>query len=92
VHATFKQLRDHAALRPRSATCRPRIHDFRRRFAVQTLLDWYRSGVDVQPLMPLLSTYLGDTRPSDSYWYLTAAPELLELAAERLQHDGKRQS
>jgi integrase len=84
VHATFKQLRDHTGLRPRSATCRPRIHDFRHRFAVQTLLDWYRSGVDVQPLMPLLSTYLGHTRPSDSYWYLTAAPELLQLAADRL--------
>jgi site-specific recombinase XerD len=62
VHATFKQLRDHAGLRPRSVTCRPRIHDFRHRFAVQTLLDWYRSGVDVQPLMPLLSTYLGHTQ------------------------------
>ena len=84
VHATFKQLRHHAGLRPRSVTCRPRIHDFRHRFAVQTLLDWYRSGVDVQPLMPLLSTYLGHTRPSDSFWYLTAAPELLEIAAGRL--------
>jgi integrase/recombinase XerD len=84
VHATFKQLRDHAGLGPRSVTCRPRIHDFRHRFAVETLLDWYRSGVDVQPLMPLLSTYLGHTQPSDSFWYLTAVPELLELAAGRL--------
>lgn len=84
VHATFKQLRDAAGLKPRSAACRPRIHDLRHRFAVQTLLDWYRSGVDVQPLMPLLSTYLGHTQPSDSYWYLSAAPELLELAANRL--------
>ena len=84
VHATFKQLRDHAGLRPRSATCRPRIHDFRHRFAVQTMLGWYRAGVDVQPLMPLLSTYLGHAQPTDSYWYLTAAPELLELAADRL--------
>jgi len=92
VHATFKQLRDHAGLRPRSVTCRPRIHDFRHRFAVQTLLDWYRSGVDVQPLMPLLSTYLGHTRPSDSYWYLTAAPELLELAADRLHRTEGGQS
>ena len=92
VHATFKQLRDHAGLTPRSATCRPRLHDFRHRFAVQTLLDWYRSGVDVQPLMPLLSTYLGHTRPSDSYWYLTTAPELLELAADRLQRTEGGQS
>ena len=92
VHSTFKQLRDHAGLRPRSVTCRPRIHDFRHRFAVQTLLDWYRSGADVQPRMPLLSTYLGHTRPSDSYWYLTAAPELLELAADRLQRAPKDDS
>jgi integrase/recombinase XerD len=92
VHSTFKQLRDHAGLRPCSVTCRPRIHDFRHRFAVQTLLDWYRAGVDVQPLMPLLSTYLGHTRPSDSYWYLAAAPELLELAADRLSRTEGRSS
>jgi hypothetical protein len=49
------------------------------------VLDWYRAGVDVQPRMPLLATYLGHAHPSDSYWYLTAAPELLELAADRLQ-------
>jgi integrase/recombinase XerD len=55
------------------------------RFAVHTVLDWYRAGVDVQPQMPLLATYLGHVHPSDSYWYLTAAPELLELAADRLQ-------
>jgi integrase/recombinase XerD len=90
VHATFKQLRDHAGLRPRSVSCRPRIYDFRHRFAVRTLLDWCRSGVNMQPLMP--SAYLGHTRPSDSYWYLTAAPELLELAAERLQHTEGRPS
>jgi integrase len=85
VHSTFKKLRDHAGLRPRSATCRPRIHDVRHAFAVHTVLDWYRAGVDVQPRMPLLATYLGHAHPSDSYWYLTAAPELLELAADRLQ-------
>jgi integrase/recombinase XerD len=53
------QLRADAGLRPRSPVCRPRIHDLRHRFAVQTLLDWYRDGVDVQPRLPLLSTYLG---------------------------------
>jgi integrase/recombinase XerD len=86
VHCTFKKLRDHAGVRPRSATCRPRIHDFRHAFAVRTVLDWYRAGVEVQPLMPLLSTYLGHVHPSDSYWYLSAAPELLGLAADRLGH------
>jgi hypothetical protein len=52
---------------------------------VRTLLKWYRAGVDVQPPLPLLSTYLGHVHPKDTYWYLEAAPELLELAAERLE-------
>ena len=53
-----------------------------------TLLTWYRSGAGVQALLPQLSTYLGHVAPSSTYWYLQAAPELLALAAERLQqHD-----
>jgi integrase/recombinase XerD len=92
VHCTFKKLRDHVGLRPRSASCRPRIHDVRHAFAVHTVLDWYRAGLDAQPRMPLLSTYLGHVHPSDSYWYLTAAPELLELAADRLHRTERGQS
>lgn len=84
VHATFRTLRDHVGLRPRSASCRPRIHDVRHTFAVRTVLEWYRAGVDVQPRMPLLSTYLGHVHPKDTYWYLSAAPELLAIAASRL--------
>jgi integrase/recombinase XerD len=52
---------------------------------VCTLLNWYRAGVDVQPRLPLLSTYLGHVHPKDTYWYLQAAPELLQFAADRLQ-------
>ena len=84
VHSTFLTLRDHAGLRPRSASCRPRIHDVRHTFAVRTVLEWYRAGVDVQPRLPLLSTYLGHVHPKDTYWYLSAAPELLAIAASRL--------
>lgn len=84
VHATFRTLRDHVGLRPRSASCRPRIHDVRHTFAVRTVLEWYRAGVDMQPRMPLLSTYLGHVHPKDTYWYLSAAPELLAIAASRL--------
>ncbi len=51
-----------------------------------TLLDWYRDGVDVAARMPLLSAYLGHTSPASTYWYLQAAPELLALAAQRLEH------
>jgi integrase len=92
VHATFRQLRRDAGLRPRSPGCRPRIHDIRHAFAVRTLLDWYRAGVEVQPRLPLLSTYLGHVHPRHTYWYLQAAPELLEIAGQRLQDAQERRS
>lgn len=52
---------------------------------MNTLERWYRSGVDVGPRLPRLSTYLGHTQPRHTYWYLSAKPELLALAAERLE-------
>lgn len=61
----------------------PRLHDLRHRFAVVTLLDWYRAGEDVQAKLPALSTYLGHREPAYTYWYLTAVPELLALAVAR---------
>jgi integrase len=64
----------------------PRIQDLRHRFAAQTLIAWYRTGVDVERELPKLSTYLGHVHTTDTYWYLEAVPELLELAAERLTH------
>ncbi|MET7289793.1 tyrosine-type recombinase/integrase [Streptomyces sp. NPDC005573] len=67
----------------------PRLHDLRHTFAVRTLLTWYRTGVDVQAKIPSLSTYLGHREPSSTYWYLSAAPELLALAAARRQGIGK---
>jgi len=85
VHWTFHRLVRRAGLTPRSATCRPRIHDLRHRFAVCTLLDAYRSGEDAQTRLHRLSTYLGHVDPAHTYWYLSAAPELLQLASDRLQ-------
>ena len=85
LHATFRRLRTDAALEVGSARRRRRIHDLRHTFAVQTLLDWYRDGLDVQTQLPLLSTYLGHAHPKDTYWYLSAAPELLTLAGQRLE-------
>jgi hypothetical protein len=49
------------------------------------MLAWYREGADVQALLPTLSVYLGHVRPQESYWYLTATPELLGAAAERFR-------
>jgi integrase len=85
VSHTFIQLVERAGLRPRSARCRPTLHSLRHSFAVRTLLEWYRAGVEIQPRLPLLSAYLGHVHPKDTYWYLTAAPELLTLAAGRLE-------
>lgn len=63
---------------------RPRVHDLRHSFAVRTLLGWYRAGLDVEALLPRLSTYLGHREPRFTYQYLTATPELLGQAAARL--------
>ena len=64
---------------------RPRIHDLRHSFAVRTLLGWHRAGLDAEALLPRLSTYLGHREPRFTYRYLTATPELLALAAARLE-------
>jgi integrase len=85
VHCTFHQLARTAGLRPRSAACRPRIHDLRHAYAVTTLASWYADGGDVTARLPLLSTWLGHTDPACTYWYLTGTPELLALAAARLE-------
>jgi integrase len=53
--------------------------------AVNTLLGWYRNGVDVERRLPELSTYLGHAHITDTYWYLTATPELLQQALLRLE-------
>jgi len=85
VQWTFQRLLRRAGITRRSASCRPRIHDLRHRFAIQTMLDAYRSGKDAEARLAILSTYLGHVNPKATYWYLSAAPELLQLAADRLQ-------
>jgi integrase/recombinase XerD len=85
VQNTFHQLVCCAGLTPRSASCRPRLHDIRHGFAIRTLLDAYRDGGDPGARLALLSTYLGHVDPGKTYWYLSAAPELLQLAGVRLE-------
>jgi integrase len=82
VQDTFRQLINNAGVGT-DAPSPPRLHDLRHTFAVQTLLSWYRSDQDVQSKIPSLSTYLGHREPASTYWYLSAAPELLALAAAR---------
>lgn len=67
----------------------PRLHDMRHRFAARTLVDWYRAGIDVEREIHKLSTYLGHAHVNDTYWYLEAVPELLELATQRLMEERK---
>lgn len=85
AHLAWLDLVRRAGLQPRSATCRPRPHDLRHSFAVRTLLGWYRDGEDVAARMPMLSTYLGHVHPANTYWYLSAAPELLAIVVSRLE-------
>ena len=64
----------------------PRIHDLRHTFAVNVLTGWYRDGQNIEARLPALSTYLGHRDPRSTYWYLSAAPELLAYAAAKLTH------
>lgn len=90
VCTTFRHLVRVAGLQPRSSQCRPRLHDFRHRMVVVTLIDWYRAGADVAARLPALSTYVGHAHPSFTYWYVSSAPELLALAAGRVDHHRRR--
>jgi integrase/recombinase XerD len=81
---TFREITTRIGVRTQAVY--PRIHDLRHRFAVQTLIDWQRSGVEIDEHIATLSTYLGHVSPADTYWYLSASPELMALAADRL-HD-----
>lgn len=81
---TFKQVVAAAGITIRPGHRPPRLHDLRHTYTVTTMLDWYRDGHDVQGRLPLLSTWLGHVDPASTYWYLHAVPELLALAAGRL--------
>lgn len=79
-------------LRKRGDRRGPRLHDLRHRFAISILLTWYRSNTDVETRLPELATYLGHVHVRHTYWYLSAAPELLRLATLRLERAQKRRS
>jgi integrase/recombinase XerD len=81
----FRKLSRQIGLRAPGASHGPRIHDLRHRFAVLTLLRWYRSGKQVDRLLPVLSTYLGHSHVTGTYWYLSCTPELMAAAGERLE-------
>lgn len=83
AEAIFRDITTAVGLRTDSV--HPRMHDLRHTLAVRTLIDGHRSGEDISSLLPVLSTYLGHVEPANTYWYLSAVPELMQLAAARLE-------
>lgn len=88
VDQAFRRLT--AAIGIREGSTGPRVHDLRHTFAVSTLTGWQRDGLDVSTHLPVLSTYLGHVEPKNTYWYLSAVPDLMQSAAARLERDGSR--
>ena len=82
---TFVKLSKQIGLRGPRDRHGPRLHDLRHRFAVGVLLEWYRAGEDVEHRLPMLSTYLGHTHVTDTYWYLSAVPELMAIVIARFE-------
>ncbi|MBZ0185940.1 MAG: tyrosine-type recombinase/integrase [Candidatus Obscuribacterales bacterium] len=85
VRKTFYDLSRRIGLRGSTAKSGPRLQDFRHRFAIETLSDFYRAGEDAEYWLPVLSTYLGHVNITNTYWYLNACPELMEQALNRLE-------
>jgi integrase len=85
IEQYFKSLTHATGLEPRGRA-RPRLHDLRHTFATAHMAAAYRNGTDPQRTLSLLATWLGHTRVADTYWYLSATPQLMQLAADRLEH------
>lgn len=83
VHRVFVELREQLGWRNRGNHHAPRIHDLRHTFVVRRITQWQTQGVDVDQAMLALSTYVGHAEVGNTYWYLSAAPELMAVAADR---------
>lgn len=84
IHYAFRIVRQVLRRPPRGAHGRYRLHDLRHTFVCRRLEHWYRQGADIDRKMLALSTYIGHASPTDTYWYVTATPQLMALAARRL--------
>ncbi len=92
IHRAFYALSRQIGLRGESDSHGPRLHDFRHRFATNTLLNWYRSDQDPERLLPVLSAYLGHVHVADTQWYLESSPELMREAMNRLEQRWEEKS
>ncbi len=90
AYRAFHHLTDGLPSQP--GRSRPRLHDLRHHFALVTVLQWYRDGQDVEQRLPTLSAFLGHVQVSDTYWYLSACPELLAAAKNRLERHWEKTS
>ena len=85
VHRVFRDLSQQLSWGNRGAHHAPRIHDLRHTFVVRRIVEWQAHGVDIDQAMLSLSTYVGHTMVTNTYWYLSAVPELMALAAGRFE-------
>lgn len=89
INRVFVRLSRRLGMRAPGSRKGPRLHDFRHRFAVETLLRWYRRGAPVEQRLPMLATYLGHTHVTGTYWYLSSTPALMRAAGRRLEQRWK---
>jgi integrase/recombinase XerD len=85
IRRMFYALSRQTGLRGPSDSHGPRLHDMRHAFASKTLLRWYRAGENAEQRLPILSVYLGHVLWRDTFWYLSALPELMHEAMSRLE-------
>lgn len=88
----FRLLRQALRWEPRGGHPAPRIQDLRHTFVCRTLQRWYETDVDIDRNILALSTYVGHANVTDTYWYITATPELMAIAARRFERfaEGER--
>jgi len=92
VHRIFISIREQLGWSNRGAHHAPRIHDLRHTFVVRRILLWMAQGMDIDQSMLSLSTYVGHAHVTNTYWYLSAVPELMALAAGRFESYLRQQS
>jgi integrase/recombinase XerD len=90
ARAAFNRLVSECRLPARPRCRAPRLHDFRHSFAVNTLIDAHRQGVDIDACLTTLAAFLGHVDPTGTYWYLTASPELMAAVADRADTHARR--
>lgn len=91
VQKTFSRLRDRLGWTAQGRARRPRIHDIRHTFAVRRLLRWYEEDADIDRKILALATYLGHAKVTDTYWYVSAVPELMAIASQRFERFAHRE-